>query len=79
MNVTDLIKKLQTIPAKQRELPIVVRANGVSEGIANMFMGVKSDNVVNFPQIGEDPNCIVMQITQPKTDNAAAPAEDTAE
>ncbi len=63
MTVNDVIKKLQTVPAKQRDLPMIVRAGEASEGVAEMFMGVSNGSKINFPQLGEEPNCIVMRIT----------------
>ena len=63
VTVGDVIKKLQSIPAKQRELPFLIRVKGATEGMASMFVGVQSENDVKFPQIGEEPNCIVMQVT----------------
>jgi hypothetical protein len=63
MNVNEFIKKLQSVPSKQRELPIVIRTGGNQKlGLTTMFMGIQDGNQVSFPQIGEDPNCIVMQV-----------------
>jgi hypothetical protein len=66
INVNDVIKKLQSVPAKQRELPFIVRAGEVNEGVAHMFLGVANGNKINFPELGEEPNCVVMKITDSK-------------
>ena len=63
VTVGDVIKKLQSIPAKQRELPLLILAKDAKEGVASMFMGIETDKGVNFPQIGEEPNCVVIRIT----------------
>ncbi len=76
--VADTIKKLQSLPAKQKELPLVIRVNGVSEGIANMFVGLQNSKGVTFPQIGEEPNCIVIQVTETPVPAPEGPTTETA-
>lgn len=73
VSTNDLIKLLQSIPSKNRELPVVVLADGnKKKEIANLYFGVQNGKDLNFTSIGEEPNCVVMRLKKTE-DNVEAP------
>ena len=61
MTVTDLIERLKTVKVKDTEI-LFRDSERKSYDLAAVFYGVKTADAVAYPQVGEEPNCIIVQI-----------------
>jgi hypothetical protein len=62
MTVNELIERLKTVKVKDTEVMFRDSAK-TSYELTAVFYGVKADGNIAFPQVGEEPNCIIVQIT----------------
>lgn len=69
MTVTDLIERLKTVKVKDTEI-LFRDADRKSYDLAAVFYGVKSADAVAYPQVGEEPNCVIVQIVPTVTPEA---------
>jgi len=64
MTITEFADRLKTVKVKDTEI-LFRTADKKTLEVAGMFYGVKDkDGVVAFPQVGEEPNCVVVQVTE---------------
>jgi hypothetical protein len=61
MTVTDLIARLKTVKVQSTEI-LFRDSDRKSYDLAAVFYGVKADGNVAYPQVGEEPNCVILQI-----------------
>lgn len=61
MTVTELVERLKTVKVKDTEV-MFRTADKSSLEIAGLFYGVNNDGVIAFPQVGEEPNCVIVQV-----------------
>jgi hypothetical protein len=62
MTVTELTERLKSVKVKDTEI-LFRDAERKSYDLAAVFYGVKTSDAVAYPQVGEEPNCIIVQIT----------------
>ena len=65
MTVNELLERLKTVKVKDTE--VIFKTAG-PEGkvltLGGMFYGVKTDKAVAHPQVGEEPNCVIVHVTE---------------
>jgi hypothetical protein len=63
MTITEFTERLKVVKVKDTEL-LFRTADKTSLQIGGLFYGVKgADGMIATPQVGEEPNCIVAQVT----------------
>lgn len=65
MTVNDLVEKLKSVKAKDTEV-LFRTSTGETLEIGGMYYGLNTDGVVAHPQVGQDPNCIIVQVAPVK-------------
>lgn len=66
MNVTEFAERIKTVKVKDTEI-LFRNADKKTLEVAGLYYGVKDENgVIGFPQVGEEPNCVVVQVTEVK-------------
>ena len=64
MTITEFADRLKTVKVKDTEI-LFRTADKKTLEVAGMFYGVKdAAGVVAFPQVGEEPNCVVVQVAE---------------
>jgi hypothetical protein len=61
MNVNELIERLKTVKDKTTEIMFRDSAKASYDLVA-VYYGVKVDGAIGFPQVGEEPNAVILQI-----------------
>jgi hypothetical protein len=67
MTVTELVERLKAVKVKDTEV-IFRNPEGKTLTIGGMYYGVMTDNVVAHPQIGDEPNCVIVAVADTKTE-----------
>lgn len=63
MTITEFTERLKAVKIKDTEI-LFRTADKVTLEIGGVYFGVKTtDGLVATPQVGEEPNCIVVQVT----------------
>jgi hypothetical protein len=63
MTITEFTERLKVVKVKDTEL-LFRTADKTSLQIGGLFYGVKGeDGTIATPQVGEEPNCVVAQVT----------------
>jgi hypothetical protein len=64
MTITELTDRLKTVKVKDTEI-LFRNSDGTTFNISGMFYGVKgAENTVAHPQVGEEPNCVIVSMTE---------------
>lgn len=70
MTITELSERFKAVKVKDTEI-LFRDAKGVTFNVAGMFYGVKSeDGTVAHPQVGDEPNCVIVQVVPAVTPEA---------
>ena len=62
MTITELSERFKAVKVKDTEI-LFRDAAGTTYNVAAMFYGLKgTDGTVAHPQVGDEPNCVIIQV-----------------
>lgn len=75
MTVNELSERIKVVKMKDSEV-IFRTADRSTLELGGMYYGVKDANgMIQFPQVGEEPTCVVIQVTPAPVDTTPSTAE----